>query len=607
MEGSQKYLPIVPGRHLVYEAHTFVELNPATYKAKQNVSLFLLNDLLLVAGRRRFKAAPGTTDRDAQDRGRMVAERCWVLTDLVVVDLKDSGDLTNALKIKRGKEVCVYRGSKPEDKKALLAAFRQVSQELAERRRKENEAEQERRKTLWQSEAGPNSRMTRMSLFVHEGTTGNNRQMSTIGANFLMNSKDLLWIDDFGDDLTMAIATKDWEEAVRLFERGQDLLRTVQGNKEATEMLKFRLDSLRPPLVEKIAADLRSSDLRKSSAAALINLLVRLDRAELARDTFLAARHEHLEGLVRSIKHEGDLILYINELAIVCFTLIKHTFDWFNNAFNNSRLASGFVTWAKEQIEYFGDIFRRQVYAPTTSDGVISDCLRVTQNANKKQLREIGLDFTFLLNSATERRASSSATASTTVAVDKQQRSASGSDTGMLRKPVRSPQATPPPNPSPNLSTGGTAPLSIKNRRPSATAASVLTPTESHPDSPARARLSPHRSPQRLAPSSLPKERRPSNSSLSGYSRSGNDGLAPTSSALGASPTSQFPGSRSPTSPHSQRNDLRSVSDIPSAAASASTLSLSSTLSGPPPTRPERRSRPPGPHSGTQQFPHDHI
>jgi hypothetical protein len=45
------------------------------------------------------------------------------------------------------------------------------------------------------------------------------------------------------------------------------------------------------------------------------------------------------------------------------------------------------------------------------------------------------------------------------------------------------------------------------------------------------------------------------------------------------------------------------------ASASASTLSLSSTLSGPPPTRPERRSRPPAVRSGSsgQQFPHDHI
>jgi hypothetical protein len=121
--------------------------------------MFLLNDLLLIAGRRRVKTAQG--DDKERGRGRMVAERCWVLADLVVVDVKDSGgeslfptkligiDLTNALKIRRGKEVCVYRTGRPEDKKALLAAFRQVSQELGEKKRKESEKEQVRRKTMW--------------------------------------------------------------------------------------------------------------------------------------------------------------------------------------------------------------------------------------------------------------------------------------------------------------------------------------------------------------------------------------------------------------------------------------------------------------------------
>lgn len=46
----------------------------------------------------------------------------------------------------------MYRTSKAEDKKALLAAFRQVSQELGEKKRKDSEKEQQRRKTMWQGD-----------------------------------------------------------------------------------------------------------------------------------------------------------------------------------------------------------------------------------------------------------------------------------------------------------------------------------------------------------------------------------------------------------------------------------------------------------------------
>ncbi|KAK4683859.1 exocyst complex component 8, partial [Tremellales sp. Uapishka_1] len=392
VEGSQKYLPLIPGRHLVSEAHNFVELNAATYKAKQSVSMFLLNDLLLIAGRRRSKNSIVAAGED-RERGRMVAGRCWVLADLVVVDVKDSGDLTNALKIRRGKEVCVYRTQKPEDKKALLGAFRQVSQELGEKKRKDSEKEQERRKSMWQGETS--RRVSRAPSFPALLTPG--RPISMIGTS-MADTKDLRWIDEFGDDLTMAIATRDWDEAVKLVEKGKDLLKTVSSNPSALSHLTSSLDQLTPNLLSAIAYDLSSPELRKSSTTELISYLVRLERGDLARQTFLKSRHDLMLKRVRGIKFEGDISIYVSELAIVCFTIIRHTSDWYQSAFKDNKMASGFVTWAKEQIETFSDLFRRQVYAPSIEESVADECIRVAASHNRKLLRDVGLDFTFLLS-----------------------------------------------------------------------------------------------------------------------------------------------------------------------------------------------------------------
>lgn len=46
-------------------------------------------------------------------------------------------DLTNAVKIKRGKETIIFRTDRPEDKKALLMAFKKVAEELMNKRRKD--------------------------------------------------------------------------------------------------------------------------------------------------------------------------------------------------------------------------------------------------------------------------------------------------------------------------------------------------------------------------------------------------------------------------------------------------------------------------------------
>jgi hypothetical protein len=102
VSGSQKYLPITPGRHLVCEASNFIELNPATYKTKQLVELFLLNDLMLVAVRKRKRSttetAVGTSRRgaagpDGSIKGQLVADKCFTLSEISVADIKDSGGM----------------------------------------------------------------------------------------------------------------------------------------------------------------------------------------------------------------------------------------------------------------------------------------------------------------------------------------------------------------------------------------------------------------------------------------------------------------------------------------------------------------------------------
>lgn len=159
----------------------------------------------------------------------------------------------------------------------------------------------------------------------------------------------------------MAIATRDWDESVRQVERGtfptsdvprgadkptgQDLLNKVSSTPSTQNLLNARLDQLKPNLIAQMAHDLSSPEVRKGNTARLITLLTRLDQADLARDTFLRARRDVMLKRVRGIRCEGDISIYISELAIVCFTVIRHTSDWFMSAFKETRMASGKRVW----------------------------------------------------------------------------------------------------------------------------------------------------------------------------------------------------------------------------------------------------------------------
>ena len=91
VEGSSKFVPTIPGRHIILEMDGLFALNPATYKVDHSVRFVVLDDAVLVAKKRRR--------RNNAEREKLIAERCWPLNEMLVLDTKDSA----------GKEVCCRR------------------------------------------------------------------------------------------------------------------------------------------------------------------------------------------------------------------------------------------------------------------------------------------------------------------------------------------------------------------------------------------------------------------------------------------------------------------------------------------------------------------
>ncbi|GAA6052688.1 hypothetical protein JCM3770_007175 [Rhodotorula araucariae] len=382
VEGSQKFLPYVPGRHIITEASTFVELHAATYKPKQPVHLFLLNDAMLVSVKKRRGPGIGGPVR-------LVAERCFNLSDIVVVDLKDAGDLHNAVKIKRGKETIVYRTDKPEEKKMLLLAFKKVAEELMNKRRKEMLSEAEARKGEPRGFRSDFDGTFASSGFSPAAILGVGRDDPS--------GRDQSWIGDFSDELSVSIATREFEDAVVWVEKGKSVLPQIAGNAHASQLFRAKLDQRTVELVSALLHDLSDHAIRKSGVVRTTSWLLRLGQGERARETFLTARGRLVRKRARQIKFEGDISMYISELAMVCFTLIKNTCEWYMAAFKDNRMASGFVRWASEQVEIYAEMFRRQVYGADQDGKVIEESLEVTK-AHGAMLRDVGLDFTFLLD-----------------------------------------------------------------------------------------------------------------------------------------------------------------------------------------------------------------
>ncbi|KAI0829081.1 hypothetical protein BC628DRAFT_1315984 [Trametes gibbosa] len=385
IEGSSKFVPTTPGRHVIAEVDNVVALNPATYKVDHSVRFVLLDDAVLVARKRKR--------RNNAENDKLVAERCWPLNEMLVLDTKDTPNMTNVFKIRHGKETHVYRTEISVDKKNLLSQFRQVAEELAAKKRKEREGEHQRRKSMWMG-------ADRGSMaFNGEGVPPLPEWMAELasktgelGATAKEKAeRDARWIGDWSDDLTVAVALREWDRAVALVEEGESKLAVMPP-------LTTKLSPLKASLTAALLQSLSSPTNKKSAVVSLIGLLVRLKAGAAARSTFLAARADVIKKCVRKITFEGHIGAYIGDLATVVFTGIKHTADWFLASFNQNEMASSFVEWAKQQIELYGEMFRKQVFSSDVDAQTIDNAIQITRVQSKKLLEEYGIDFRFLLD-----------------------------------------------------------------------------------------------------------------------------------------------------------------------------------------------------------------
>ena len=167
-------------------------------------------------------------------------------------------------------------------------------------------------------------------------------------------------------------------------------------------LLNDKLTSLTASLTSALLHSLSEPSHRKTTIVYLSSLLTKLGAGPAARAAFLTTRSELINKRIRSIPFEGDTPLYIFDLAIVVFTAIKHTAEWFLASFKENEAAAredickrypntlsddpciDLVQWCKEQIENYAVLFGKQVFSPDAEPKMIAECNDITRVQNKK-------------------------------------------------------------------------------------------------------------------------------------------------------------------------------------------------------------------------------
>ncbi|PHH83659.1 hypothetical protein CDD82_5417 [Ophiocordyceps australis] len=398
VEGSQKFLPNAAGRHVIQNAGPWIELDNATYKSRRAMQIFLLNDHLLIASRRKRK-----TEASGDSRGpmiKLVADRCWPLLEIEVIDMPGTAEsyngrnkLADAIMLRGGggQASFIYRTEKAQDeeKRALLLNVRKAVEELRKGLQSEMEANNKARETINYFASRDPGLLQKTELLE---TLSDVKDMLIEVEG---KQQNLRWVESQMDELDIDIALQRFEPSVALMEKLKGLAKGLKNNAVAQDFIEFKVEERCARLAGLIIRDLETSHHEQVKAKRNVGWLTRLGYEDKAREAYLTARSGTIRKRARQCIFQGDLHLYIWQLSFVYFTIIHNTVQCFQSCFP-APMMSACVKWAKEEVEAFNAILARQLSSTERGGAVWTQCLERTREHARK-LAAVGLDFESLV------------------------------------------------------------------------------------------------------------------------------------------------------------------------------------------------------------------
>ncbi|XP_030637778.1 exocyst complex component 8 [Chanos chanos] len=367
-----KNLMETPGRYLVYNGD-LIEYDAESMSQIQKVHAFLMNDCLLIA----------TWLANRRGTVKYKYNTLYDLQDFAVVNVKDNPPMKDMFKILMFPDSRIFQAENSKIKKEWL--------EILEETKKSKVAKDRHKK----EEEVPNSPVRQevsTNPFDEEDEPLESEELVDLSPE---------WIQELPEDLDVCIAQRDFEGAVDLLDKLNEYLRDQPVSprvKELRSKVDERVRQLTEVLVFELSPD-RSLRGGPKATRRAVSQLIRLGQSTKACELFLKNRAAAVQTAIRQLRIEGATLLYIHKLCNIFFTSLLETAKEFEMDFaGNTGCYSAFVVWSRSAMKMFVDAFSKQVFDSKESISTAAECVKVA-NEHCKQLSEIGLDLTFILQS----------------------------------------------------------------------------------------------------------------------------------------------------------------------------------------------------------------
>jgi hypothetical protein len=139
--------------------------------------------------------------------------------------------------------------------------------------------------------------------------------------------------------------------------------------------LKGKYLEMRSQLASYIFMEISDNLISRSRMSGHIQNLIVLGFVEEARERFLVSRSELIKEKTLKIQFYGNVFSSIALLASVTFESIEVSLDWYTESFREMTSMTTFVSWARNEVSRFCDIFSRQALRKDLAIDVLADCV----------------------------------------------------------------------------------------------------------------------------------------------------------------------------------------------------------------------------------------
>lgn len=234
---------------------------------------------------------------------KLVADRCWPLLDVEVVDMPGTGEssggrnkLADAIMVRGGgQESFIYRTEKPEDseKKSLLLNVRKAVEELRKGLQSEMEANNKARETINYFASRDPGLLQKTELL--ETLSDIKDMLIEVDGK----QQNLRWVESQMDELDIDVSLQRIEPAVARVEKLKGLARGLKSNVVAQDFIDFKVEERCSKLAGILIHEVEMTHNNQSKTKRNVSWLARLGFEDRAREAYLAARSDTIHKRAR--------------------------------------------------------------------------------------------------------------------------------------------------------------------------------------------------------------------------------------------------------------------------------------------------------------------